>query len=71
MGLFRSRAMRKVTAVERVDGGSAPGAVYCNVYLYDDESMKTIEFSRGGAHVAEYAGEPRHLLEQAARGETA
>jgi hypothetical protein len=34
---------------------------YLVAYLYDDESVRTVEFDRKGAHVAEYEGEPRAM----------
>ena len=52
---------RKCVSVDRFDfGGTRPGgAVYCNVYTYDDQSVKTIEFNQWGGEVASYEGEPQ------------
>lgn len=41
------------------DGKPIRGGEYFNVYEYEDGSCKTIEFSRTGAHLAEYEGEPQ------------
>jgi hypothetical protein len=56
-----SRKAKKVKEVQRFDGPGAKGGdktAYFNLYIHDDDSVRTIEFDRTGAHVAEYDGDP-------------
>ena len=60
MGIF-SRNARKVKEVLRFDGPGAKGGAstaYFNIYVYEDDSCRTVEFDHKGAHLFEYTGEP-------------
>jgi hypothetical protein len=53
-----ARRRRKCAEVQRWIGKTPKGGEYLLIYVYDDDSVRTVEFSRTGAHVAEYDGEP-------------
>lgn len=52
---------RKHVDVQRFDEPGPNGGAYYNVYTRDDDSIRTVEFTARGAHLAEYEGEPRVL----------
>lgn len=61
MGIsFRKR--KKAVEVIRYDGPGARAGdecAYFNIYVFEDETCRTVEFDKLGRHLAEYDGEPQ------------